>query len=179
MIFSSPTARPHIARNVSTFYVVVTLFLALLLNLLPGAYGNVYWRPDFVLLLVLYWSIYLPRMSMMGLAWAMGLFMDLAHGVLLGQHAFAYTLAAYVALLYHRRILFFPAWQQALYIFVLLLGVQTVILTLRLISFGVFPGWGYFMQSLSGALLWPLLTPILQSTLRFRRGGDKFPSSQK
>lgn len=179
MIFFPSTSRPHIARNVSALYVMFTLFLALILNLLPGTSGNIYWRPDFVLLLVLYWSIYLPRMSMMGLAWAMGLFMDLAHGVLLGQHAFAYTLAAYVAARYHRRILFFPSWQQALYIFVLLLGVQTVILTLRLITFGVFPGWGYFMQSLSGALLWPLLTPILQSTLRFRRGRDKFPSNQK
>ncbi len=176
MTFKSQSFRTQLARNASPGYVLFTLFIALLLNLFPAAEGSIYWRPDFVALLLLYWCLHHPRMPMMGIAWALGLIMDVAQGGLLGQHAFAYTVMAYVALFFHRRILFFPAWQQALYILMLLISLQGLFSLLRLIVNGVFPGWGYFMSSFMGALLWPLLAPLLQSTQKLKLSRDKFPA---
>lgn len=179
MTFNSQAFRSQLSQNASFGYVLFTLFIGLLLNLFPAAAGNLFWRPDFVALLLLYWCLHHPRMPMMGIAWALGLIMDVTQGGFLGQYALSYTVMAYVALFFHRRILFFPTWQQALYILVLLLGTQSLFSVLKLMLNGVFPGWGYFLSSLVGALIWPLLGPLLQSTQRLKLSRDEFPAGSR
>lgn len=179
MTFRSQQFRSQIAQNAGSGQILITFLLALLLNLFPASSGGIFWRPDFVALLLIYWCLHHPRMSMLGLAWLLGLVMDVAQGGLLGQHALTYTALAYVALFFHRRILFFPAWQQALYILVLLLGSQALYTLIKLIGNGVFPGWGYFVSSLVGALLWPLIAPLLHSTRRINLSQDKFPTGPR
>lgn len=179
MTFNSQAFRSQLSRNAGFSYVLFTLFIALLLNIFPAAAGKFFWRPDFVAVILLYWCLHHPRMPMMGIAWALGLVMDVVEGGLLGQHALSYTVMAYVALFFHRRILFFPAWQQALYILVLLFGMQSLFSVLKLFVHGVFPGWGYFLSSLIGALIWPLLAPLLQSTRRLKLSRDKFPAGSR
>lgn len=49
-------------------------------------------RPDFLVLVVLYWCIESPRAGGLALAFFSGLTLDVVHGVVLGQHALALTL---------------------------------------------------------------------------------------
>ena len=60
-----------------------------------------------------------------------------------------------------RRILWFPLVQQALHVLPLLLATQLVMVVTRLVGGADFPGWGYFLGSFSGALLWFPLTFML------------------
>ncbi len=142
----------RILLPVRPWFIVASLFFALLGNLLPTAH----WPgiPDWVALVLCFWSIREPRRVGMGWAFALGLAMDVADGAVLGQHCFAYVLLAYSAAAQSRRILWFPVAEQALQILPLLLGSQVLQLLMRLVAGADFPGWGYLIGPLIAALLW-------------------------
>lgn len=141
----------------SNTQVYLTLMLGFLCYLLPWAGFGLVLRPDFVLLVLLYWLIRAPHLCNIGLAWLMGMLVDLADGSLFGQHALAFTIAAFLALLYQRRATLFDRLQQAGYVFVLLLVAQIVLLLLKLFAGADLPDWTYFLPSVSGILLWQLV----------------------
>jgi rod shape-determining protein MreD len=81
--------------------------------------------------------------------------------VLLGQHALAYSLLAFLAIWLSRRILWFGPGLQALHVALMLLVAQAAALLVRLAVGDPFPGWPVFVGPLAGALLWPALTWFL------------------
>ena len=137
--------------------VLISLLVGVVLFMLPWAGFGLIARPDFVLLVLIYWLIRAPQFCNIGTAWAMGLVVDLAVGDFFGQHALAYVLAAFVAVTYQRRATLFDRWQQAGFVFFLLLIAQTVLIILKLFSGSALPGWIYFLPSLSGVVLWQLV----------------------
>jgi rod shape-determining protein MreD len=156
---------PHyILLPVSPVFIVVSLIGAFLLNLLP--WGHWIGIPDFVALVLVFWSIHQPRRVGIGAAFFMGLLMDVHDAALLGEHALAYTLLSYFAITIHRRVLWFPVGTQALHVLPLLLVTQLVQLTVRLIVSGKFPGWLYFIEGFVAAALWPITTWILLAPQR-------------
>jgi rod shape-determining protein MreD len=138
--------------------------LALLLNLLPA--GPTPGVPDFLALALVFWNVHQPRRVGIGAAFVAGLLMDVHDGALFGEHALAYTLLAYGAITLHRRMLWFPLGAQALHVLALLLLAQAVSLVVRLWVGGSFPGWGYFLASATGAVLWPLVSWVLLAPQR-------------
>lgn len=142
----------RILLPVRPWFIVCSLLFALLGNLLPTAH----WPgvPDWVALVVCFWSIREPRRVGMGWAFILGLAMDVADGAVLGQHCFAYVLLAYTAAAQSRRILWFPVAQQALQILPLLIGSQLLQLVMRLVAGAEFPGWGYLIGPFIAAVLW-------------------------
>ena len=152
--------RPHrILRPVSTEFMVLTVALAVVFNLLP--WRDVSGLPDLVALVLVFWCIHQPRRVGIGIAWTLGLLLDVGNGALLGQHAFSYAVLAFLALVVHRRIHWFPLWQQALHLLLLLLLTQLLTLTIRLAAGAGFPGWNYFAGSFVCAALWPALSFLL------------------
>jgi rod shape-determining protein MreD len=137
-------------------YIYGSLLLALVLQMLPWAGTGLMLRPDFVLLVLLYWLLRTPHLCNIGTAWMAGLVVDLAYGGLFGQHALAYIASAFFAVSYQRRLALFNVWQQAAYVFALLLLAQIVLLLLKLFAGAGLPGWKYFLPSVSGILLWQL-----------------------
>jgi len=140
-------------------FIVLTVALALLFNLLP-------WRdsagvPDLTAAVLAFWCIHQPRRVGIGIAWTLGLLLDVGNGALLGQHALGYAVLAFLALAVHRRILWFPLWQQALHLLLLLLSTQLLTLVIRLAAGAGFPGWSYFAGSFVCAALWPVLSFLL------------------
>ncbi|HYD81611.1 MAG TPA: rod shape-determining protein MreD [Paucimonas sp.] len=157
--------QPHyILLPVNPVFIVFSLMAAFVLNLLP--WGQWVGVPDFVALALVFWSIHQPRKVGIGIAFLMGLLMDVHDASLLGQNALAYTLLSYFAIMIHRRVLWFPLVTQALHVLPLLLLAQVVQLTVRLVVSGRFPGWFHFAESLVAALLWPIATMILLAPQR-------------
>lgn len=67
--------RPHyILLPVSPLFIGTSLLGAFLLNLLP--WGRLIGAPDFVALVLVFWGIHQPRKVGIGLAFFMGLLMD-------------------------------------------------------------------------------------------------------
>jgi rod shape-determining protein MreD len=73
-------------------------------------------RPDFMLLVLLFWTIHEPRSIGQGMAFALGLLMDVSDSMLLGQHALAYVIAVYGAQVLRVRILAFGLLEQTLHV---------------------------------------------------------------
>ena len=132
---------------------------ALFLNFLP-------WRdlrlvPDFVALVLAFWCVRQPRLVGIGVGWMLGLLADAGNGVLLGQHALAYSLLAFLSVWLSRRILWFGPMLQSLHIALILLVTQAAVLVVRLAAGDPFPGWPMIVSPLAGAVLWPAATWLL------------------
>jgi rod shape-determining protein MreD len=152
-------ASQQILQPVRVSTIIASFALALFLNFLP-------WRdlrlvPDFVALVLVFWCVRQPRLVGIGVAWTLGLLIDAGNGVLLGQHALAYSLLAFLAIWLSRRVLWFGAGLQALHVGLILLVAQGAVLLVRLAAGNDFPGWPIVVGPLAGALLWPLVTWLL------------------
>ena len=149
----------RILLPVKGWFIILTLFAALFLNLLP--LGRMVGVPDWVALVLAFWCVREPLAIGMGAGFAFGLLMDVGLGAAMGQHALAYVVLAYLANALARRVLWFPAWQQALHVLPLLLLAQAIMVLVRLLAGAEFPGWSYFLSSLGSALLWAPLSFLL------------------
>ena len=172
MINLYPGTPQEILRPAKTGFIVATLVASLLLNLLPWAGWGLWVRPDFVALVLLYWCIDQPRKIGFGIAWVLGLLMDVADGSLFGQHALAYTIVAYAGIVLHRRVQRFSITPQALHVVPLLLLNDLIVLLIRLTAGSDFPGYWYFLGSVIGGLLWPMLSFLLKLPQRPRFDPD-------
>jgi rod shape-determining protein MreD len=158
MINLYPGTPQVILRPAKTGFIVATLIAALLCNQLPWSGWGLLIRPDFVALTLLYWCIDQPRKIGFGIAWVLGLLMDVADGSLFGQHALAYSIVAFAGIVLHRRVQQFSMTPQALHVIPLLLLNDVIVLLVRLAAGADFPGYWYFAGSVIGGLLWPLLS---------------------
>jgi rod shape-determining protein MreD len=157
--------QPHyILLPVNPAFIIVSLLLAFLLNFLP--WGSAVGVPDLVALTLVFWSIHQPRKVGIGVAFVMGLLMDVHTATLLGENALAYTLLSYFAITIHRRVLWFTTVAQTLHVFPLFLFAQVVRAAVQLIVNGKYPGWLFFTESLVTAALWPLASWLLLAPQR-------------
>ena len=166
-----PTSnRPHyILLPVSPLFIAFSLVCAFMLNLLP--WGRWVGAPDFVALVLVFWGIHQPRKVGIGIAFCMGLLMDVHDATLLGENALAYTLLSYLAIMIHRRVLWFPLVTQAMHVFPLLLMTQAIQVLVRFFVTGRFPGALVFIESVIAVALWPVITWLLLAPQR--RAVDK------
>jgi rod shape-determining protein MreD len=164
------TNRPHyILLPVSPLFIAFSLVCAFMLNLLP--WGRWVGAPDFVALVLVFWGIHQPRKVGIGIAFCMGLLMDVHDATLLGENALAYTLLSYLAIMIHRRVLWFPIATQAMHVFPLLLLTQAIQVAVRFFVTGRFPGALVFVESVIAVILWPVITWLLLAPQR--RAVDK------
>ena len=146
------------------FFIAASLVAGLALNMLP--LGREVWMPDFLMLLLAFWGVHQPQRVGMGVAFVLGLCMDVHATSLLGQHALAYAVLAYGAAALQRRLAWFSAWAQALHVLPLLLLAHAIELVLGLAGGGAFPGVAVVVAPLLETLLWPLASWVLLAPQR-------------
>ncbi len=153
-------------RRTSPISVYLSLLTALLCQLFPWVGQGVILRPDFMLVVILYWLLRSPNLCNVGTAWFAGLLVDLATGSLLGQHALTFSVTAFVALTYQRRLVLFNTWQLLAYVFALLMIERVLILLLKLFEGNENPGFMYFWPVITGLLLWQIMILLFGSLTR-------------
>lgn len=156
-----PPQTQEILLPVKHSFIVLTLVVALILNLLPWSGVAALLKPDFVALTLLYWYTFEPRKLGFLSAWLIGLAMDISDASLFGQHALAYAFLAYGAIILHRRVQRFTMGPQVLHAVAMLAVPLAVTLLVRTAAGADFPGLLYFGPCLTGAALWPLLALLL------------------
>ena len=149
----------HILRPARVSTVAASFAIALLLNFLP--WKDLRLVPDFVALVLAFWCVRQPRLVGLGVAWGVGLLVDVGNGVLLGQHALAYSMLAFISIWWSRRILWFGPMLQAAHVALILALAQTLVLVVRIAAGDPFPGWAIYVSTLTGALLWPMVSWLL------------------
>jgi rod shape-determining protein MreD len=122
--------------------------------------------PDFLALVLLFWCVHQPRLVGIGVAFFFGVATDVHQAALLGQHAMSYTALGFLAVMVHRRLLWFTVPSQAMQVLPLFALVHALELTVRMMSGALFPGWMIFLAPLFEAVLWPLVSVLLLAPQR-------------
>lgn len=160
-------SKPEIQRPVGNTFIVLSIFVALLLNGLPWHGVGLMLHPDFVAMILLYWCMHKPMRIGIGLAWAVGIFADVADASIFGQHALTYTLLAFGGVVLHRRLQMFDLRQQT--------SQVLIIFALTYLAYGLVHWlaegeviWAYFLGVFSSTLLWMPLSLLLQRLQQIR-----------
>lgn len=159
-----PRGTDQLLLPVNPLFMWASLLVALVLNLVP--LGRQPAMPDFLALALVFWNVHQPRRVGVGVAFVLGVLMDVHAGALLGQHALAYTLLSYGAITVHRRLLWFSVVEQAMQVLPLFVVAHAVSLLVRLASGGSFPGWALLAAPLLESLLWPVAAWFLLAPQR-------------
>lgn len=158
-------------NSVTSSWVLIplTFLAAILLTVLPMPGWIVWLRPAWVLLVLIYWVMTIPHRVNVGAAWLTGLFLDVLNGTLLGEHAFAMTIIAYIVSRMHARLRMFPLMQQGLSIFLLVLLYQFILYCIQGFVGSLPSSHLYWLSPLTSMLLWPWVFSIIRNfCYRFR-----------
>jgi rod shape-determining protein MreD len=152
------------ARNVP---VLLTIILALMLTMMPLPDSVSAFRPDWVALIMIFWTMTVPRRISVGVAWIVGIFVDVSQGTLLGQHALALCAVAYITVKFHLLMRVFPLMQLTATIFAILALYQFLLFWINGVVGINAPSISYWAPVITGTLIWPLLYTFV-SGVRYR-----------
>ena len=147
--------------------IISSIFIAIVLSLLPLPDWTAWLRPAWVLLVVIYWTMHSPYRVNVGWAWALGLLMDLLTGTLIGEHALGYTIICYAVSRMYIRLRMYPLIQQSLSVFFFVLAYQFTLYCIQGFI-GELPNSQLFwLSSVTSMLLWPWLFVLLRDWRRW------------
>jgi rod shape-determining protein MreD len=140
--------------------ILAVTLAALLASVLPLPGWLELLRPDFVALTVLWFTLLSPRLTGLFYAWGAGLALDAFKGVLLGQHALAFIVIAYVASKLRLQVRAFPPLQQTAVILALLWLNEFIVFWIDGVAGHPVTDWRRWLSVPVGAALWPLVSGI-------------------
>lgn len=147
-------------------YVAASIIIAMALTILPLPEYMTIYRPEWVALVLLYWIMALPQRIGVNVAWILGICLDVLKGALLGQHALAMAVLAYLMLNLSLRIRVYPFWQQSVVVGLMLFIYHALLLWIYDMTGTIDLNWHYWWPVILGALLWPWIFIILRDIRR-------------
>lgn len=149
--------------------ILTTLLIAIVLTLLPMPEWATWYRPAWVLMVLIFWGMTLPARVSVGAAWLVGLVIDLLTGTLLGEHALAYTFVIYFVTRMHMRLQMYPLIQQGLSVFLFVLLYQCIIYCIQGFINDLPSSHQFWLSSVTSMLLWPWLYVLMRDCRRWFR----------
>lgn len=144
----------------------LSLVLALALSIAPFPMDWFEFRPEWLGLVVFYWTFRAPAQFGILLAWVLGLLLDVLEATPLGVNAMAMGLIAFLVLTVHQRLRMFPIPQQCAMVF-LLLGInQMLVHFIKQLLGADNAGFGYLWPAVTSAVIWPLVYVLLDNLNR-------------
>ncbi|MBM4207506.1 MAG: rod shape-determining protein MreD [Gammaproteobacteria bacterium] len=142
--------------------ILITLIIAMGMKIAPIPPALAPYNPDWVLLVLIYWSLAAPERVGIFHAWSFGILTDVLTGRLFGQYALAYSLVIYLCLNLHKRLRQFPILQQALFIFFCLLLSQLLLFFIKNIKQTAQMDPSIWLSVIVGTVFWPLVYTVLR-----------------
>jgi rod shape-determining protein MreD len=138
----------------------LTLLGALILAALPLPDSVAAFRPDWAVIVLIYWSLIAPRRYGLLTALWMGLALDTLSGALLGQHALALLIVVYLSQRFYLRIRVFPMSQLAVTVVLLLSVYQFTLFWIDGVAGRTVPLTERWGPVVSGAVLFALILTV-------------------
>ncbi|UYZ84152.1 rod shape-determining protein MreD [Entomomonas sp. E2T0] len=149
-----------------------SVLVALLLSITPLPQSLNAFRPLWVSLVFIYWSLFLPHRVSMVAAFIFGVLLDVMVNSLLGQNALVLVLTVYISLLFQHKIRPQPIVRQTIMVSVILILGQLIQLWIYVLT-GIYPSnfsiFDYIFPIITSAIMWPWLSAALRA-LRIRIG---------
>lgn len=147
-------------------FIYLSLLVALLLTVMPMPQQVKLFRPDWALLVVMYWTLALPGRVNIVTAFVLGFLTDVLVGTVLGVNALAFSVVIFIVAVNHLKIRNFSVIQQALLLGLFLALYHLLLFWLSHFLTGVYFLPAYLWPVLTGMLVWPWLFWLLR---RYRR----------
>lgn len=152
-------------KNQRYSLIVISIIVAFCLTILPLPEWAEIYRPQWLMLVIIFWVLVLPEAFGVGLSWCIGLLLDVMFGSLLGQYALAMMLVAYLTYKLHYQLRAFPIWQQSIAVFLFISLAQLfVVWTNVLTGQTIMNYWQYGVSILVSAAIWPWIYGLLNSS---------------
>jgi rod shape-determining protein MreD len=146
--------------------VFLSFLVAVILTLLPMPDWTIWLRPAWVLMVLIYWVMMAPHRVNVGVAWAVGIIMDVLNGTLLGEHALALTIVTFFVARLHTQLRMYPVLQQGMWIFLFVLLYQFILFCVQGFIGELPKTWLYWSSSLTSMVLWPWVYTIMRDYRR-------------
>lgn len=147
--------------------VIMSFLLGLMLTIMPLPETAEPFRPDWIAMLVIFWTMQLPRTWSVGTAWIIGIVLDVSQGTILGQHALALCCVAFITVRFHLLMRVFPIPQLTATVFPILATYQFLLFWINGVAGVDAPSSAYWGPVITGTLLWPVVL-VLLSAMRYR-----------
>jgi rod shape-determining protein MreD len=152
--------------NGNKSFILVSIIIGIILQIIPMPPPIDLYRPDWLLLILVYWSMALPNRVSVGSAAIAGLILDILYGTALGVHSFALAIPIYLVSANYQRLRNYSMIQQAVMILVLCLLYHITVYWLQYWLTGIEFSWIFLRPAITSILLWPWLFWLLR---KFRR----------
>ncbi|MGS0682579.1 rod shape-determining protein MreD [Shewanella sp. 125m-7] len=154
----------HVANG--RWVVWLSLLVAMLFQIMPLPDLVEAWRPDWLLLVIIYWAMALPHRYNILTAWVLGVMLDILLGATLGIRAFAMSVVVYVVVLHFQRMRNFPMWQQSLLVAMQVALYNLVVFWVQFVTNGAVFDINLFYPALSSLVMWPWIFWLLRRVRR-------------
>ena len=141
--------------------ILTSLFVALILSLIPLPEPFATWRPEWVVLAVIHWGILFPKTSSYIVVFITGLLIDALSGTVLGQHSLGLVVVLYITLSLNRRLSAKTLMQQVVIILLALASYLFINYWMLNISHNKPKDWYYWASLLSSIVAWPIVHRLL------------------
>lgn len=151
------------SRAKGLWVILLSLLIGYLLAIVPFPDWAVNYRPQWVVMVLIYWVMALPYRVGIGSAWLAGLLMDVLQGTLLGLNAMSFAIVAYLTLSLHQRLRMFSYLQQSGLILALT-GLHMILVYWIRVATDQSQATGllFLLGALSSALVWPWMFVMLR-----------------
>ena len=154
------------SNNPSSFlHYSMAILSAMILTIAPWPDSISVSMPDWVLLVLLHWSLSASNELSIGKAWSIGLLMDVLMGQVLGQYALSYAVSIVLSEQQYKRINAMPLFQQSLFIASLLLLARIFMFWIEKVEYMSLPRY-FLVPVLIGGCIWFMMLSLF-SKLRF------------
>lgn len=147
--------------------VLMAIFVvAFVLEIMPFPAGFQGFRPSWVILVLIYWTLALPNKISVGTAFVAGIVWDLVLGSVLGVHSIVLSIAIYFVAKYHLILRNLSLWLQSILVMLYVIAIKFAIFFVELLIHSA----DFNPQELLGAVvsgvLWPWIFLLMRQIRR-------------
>lgn len=144
----------------------ISIAISLVLQIVPLPIQVDVYRPDWVLVVLAYWSMALPQRVNVGVAFVTGIAMDILVGTTLGIHSLGLSICVYVLAANYQRLRNYSVWQQAIIIGLLSSLYHLLTFWVQHLLTDIYFQVGYLWPVVTSMMVWPWIFWLLRRTRR-------------
>ena len=111
-------------KNTTIKPILVMLFAAMVLQFIPFLGNWAFWKPNFLLLVMIAWMLYFPDQYGVGFAVIVGFLADCIFLSTLGYHILLFSVCGLILIFFHRIVVYLQLMHRVTLVFLLILLVE-------------------------------------------------------
>jgi len=148
------------------YVIALSVMVALVLQIVPLPSQADTYRPDWVLVVLAYWTMALPHRVNVGVAFISGIALDILLGTPLGVHSLVLCFCVYILAANYQRLRNYSVWQQCVVIGLLSAFYHLLSFWLLHLLNDIFFRYEYMLPVITSMLIWPWVFWLLRKLRR-------------